>query len=196
MKTIKWLAGIFSILLMIIIFVLILSPYQSNSIYSHRAIVEKVVIKANVDQVYQYLGNSDNAKVWSTYVDHITTLNPTEFKDGEKGSKRRCFKNANEKGPIWDEEILINDPNQRRRLSIYDMKNFRLQADHLRTEQIYRSNEEGNCELYFTLFFKDGERTWWRELKLYLASFKVSSIFKANLEKIKIINEKNTNMDM
>lgn len=168
------------------------SPYGDKNGYSEKIIVEKIKIEAPIQDVYNYLGNSDNATDWSVYVDHITPLNPKSVKDGELGAIRRCFKNSDESGMFWDEEIIINEKNKRRRLTIYNMQKFSVSGEGLLTEQIY-TQSNGTCELVFTLFLEKGKSNWLAELKLYYAGYFVSKILKENLERIKKINEANVN---
>ncbi len=82
------------------------------------------------------------------------------------------------------EEILIDEPNHRRQLSIYNMTNFSISTKNLLTEQVYMETN-GKCELSLTLFLDESKSTFLDELKLYYAAYTVSSIFKGNLEEIK-----------
>ena len=115
----------------------------------------KVIINAPAKQIYQYLSNSKNASEWSSFVSHIIPLNPKITKDGTIGSIRRCFKNKNEKGETWDEEIVINELNQRRRLTIFNLKNFPLNSNGLLTEQLYKTISKNQCQLSFSLFLNE-----------------------------------------
>jgi len=160
------------------------SPYGKKDGSLHKIMIEKIVIDAETEDVYNYLGNSNHAEDWSIYVDHISTLNQASYKDGKLGSIRRCFKNENESGIYWDEEILIDEANQRRQLSIYNMTNFSISGENLLTEQIY-IDKHGKCELSLTLFLDETKSSFLDELKLYYAAYTVSSIFKKNLEEIK-----------
>lgn len=164
------------------------SPYGYKESFSGRVVEEKILIDASVEDCYNYLGNSENAVDWSVYVDHITPLNSNTHKDGEIGSIRRCFKNKDESGIYWDEEILINEKNKRRRLNIYNMQNFSISGNNLLTEQLY-VEKNGMCEITVNLFFDKGKSSWLDELKLYFAGYTVSEIFKGNLERIKMLNE-------
>jgi len=121
-------------------------------------------------------------------VNHITPLNLNNFNDGEKGSIRRCFKNKNEKGMYWDEEILIDEKNKRRRLSIYNKHNFSINGPELVTEQLYQKNDS-KCMLSFTVSFPDNNHGWIDALKLHFASYTISNIFEGNLNRIKEIVE-------
>ena len=173
---------------MLLVLVIVFSPYRKKEGSIQKMIVESIVINEKPNKIYNYLGNSDNAEDWSVYVDHISSLNPDAYSDGEIGSIRRCFKNKDEKGIYWDEEILITEKNERRRLSIFNMNGFGVETDKLVTEQLYRE-KDGKCEISFTLFYGNGKANWYDELKLYFAAYKVAYIFKGNLQKIKELNE-------
>lgn len=161
------------------------SPYRAYNNFEHKLIKVSVIIEASPARVYTYLGNSSNAKDWSTFVDHITPLNPNEKDDGEQGAIRRCFKNKDESGEIWDEEILVVKENKYRQLSCYNFQNFIMSANNLRTEQIYCELDNGTTELSFTLFFEPGEASWMDKLKMYFAAYEIEAIFEENLENIK-----------
>lgn len=164
---------------------LFLSPYQYQEDYNKKVVVAKVKINKPVETVFKYLGNSNNAQDWSVYVDHITTLNPNKIPDGKKGSIRRCFQFENEKeGDIWDEEVLEIIPNQKRTLSIFNMKNFRVTSDNIITEQVYHKLGEGKCELSFTVYLKD-DAPLMEKLSMSLFAYKIKSIFKRNISNVK-----------
>ena len=168
------------------------SPYGYSKTLNKKVIIETVEIDAPINDVYVYLGNSYNAKVWSVFVDHITPLNGKEFKDGKKGSIRRCFKNKNETGIFWDEKILIEKPNKKRQLNIYNIHGFSISGNGLLTEQLYET-KNGKTELSFVLYLDKKESSWIKELKLYIAAYKVSKIFRGNIEKVKSILEHKNN---
>lgn len=190
MKYIKKITIVVAIMMVAALTLMVVfSPYGKKEGFDNKLVINKVLIDAPKEKVYNYLGNSDNARDWSVFVDHINTLNAKSRPDGAVGSVRRCFKTKNETGIVWDEEILINEANQRRRLSIFNMKGFGLSAENLFTEQIY-TEKNGKCELSFTLFFDETKSNWWDKLKLYYAAYKVSTIFDDNLQNIKKYNEK------
>lgn len=185
---IKKLVYVIVILILLLGILVWFSPYQHNDLYENKAIINSILIKKSPEEVYTYLGNSSNASNWSTYVDHITCLNSDKYVDGELGSQRRCFKNEHERGAQWDEEILINEANQRRRLSIFNVQGFSFSASHLRTEQLYEEIN-GSCRLTFTLFVEKGQNTWWDDLKISLAAYLVAPIFEGNIGQIKHLTE-------
>lgn len=141
-----------------------------------------VLIKASPCQVFHYLGNSENAARWSSFVDHISLL---EGQDGALGSVRRCYKDAEEQAEQWDETTIISEPCKRRRLTVFNLKNFPATARGLRTEQVYKETREGYCDLSFTLFFDQENPGFWTRLKMNAFSYYIHHIFKKNLANIK-----------
>lgn len=192
MKIVK---KVFLILLLIavpsIIGAIIFSPYGRHDGFSYKLVATTTEINAPADSVFAYLGNSAHAHDWSVFVDHISSLNADSFADGKPGSRRRCFQQADEKGIRWDELITAVEPGKRRQLTIYNMIDFPMQADNLATEQLYTATTDGKCRLTFTLFYLDGDPSFWDEMKTYFAAYKVQSVFQRNIANIKRITEKN-----
>lgn len=164
------------------------SKFKQHSELGKQAICYSVNIGVSVDSVFQFLGHSSNAAKWSSFVDHITPLNPHVVDDGQVGSERRCFKEANETGIVWDERITEVVKNKKRQLVIYHLQGFSVQAEGLATEQIYTPTKEG-VRLTFCLFYKNDHPGWLDVLKTHYASFTVYSIFEKNLQNIKNILE-------
>jgi len=172
------------------IFLMVLfSPYGNHKGRNEKLVKSTIQINAPVEQVFKYLGNSDNARDWSVFVDHISPINSNEVSDGNPGSIRRCFVNKDEKGKIWDEEVLVVDNNKRRLLSCYDFKEFILAAGVLNTEQLYVETKDGHCLLSLTLFFPQEKTTLFNHLKMYYAAYEVAYLFEENLKNIKKFNE-------
>jgi uncharacterized membrane protein len=165
------------------------SPYKKHEDKDYPLIKNTIVINAPATQVYAYLGNSNNAQYWSSYVDHITPLNAAAVPDGQVGALRRCFKNANEKGEQWDEEILENTFNTARQLSIFNTKNFTISAEGLNTRQEYKPLSDTTCELSFTLFYNKPKISILDLIKIKYSAYVVSNIFDKNLNNIKRLNE-------
>lgn len=184
--------GLMIIILAALMGMIYFSPYSKGNHYAHKALENSIAINAPVSHVYQVLGNSENARKWSVFVHHITALNPDEVKDGEVGSMRRCFGNEEETGLMWDEEVIVNQKNVQRRLSIFNLVGFDLTADHLLTDQLYEETAEGTTKLTFTLFYDPKETvSAIDELKLYFAAYTAGDIFERNLENIKYLAEEN-----
>lgn len=168
---------------------IIFSPYGNQEGFSYKLIKSTVEINAPADSVFRFLGNSENAAKWSVFVDHISPLNPDSFADDQPGLRRRCFCREDETGTQWDELITAVIPNKKRQLSIYNMKDFSMTAQHLATEQLYEVIEGNKCRLSLTLFYMNNSPTLWESLKTYIAAYKVKKIFDGNLENIKRIAE-------
>lgn len=161
------------------------SPYGFHKGFENPLIIQTIVIDAEPETVFKYLGNSNNAAEWSVFVDHISPTNTTIVHDGEIGSERRCFGSADETGIIWDERITKVEPGVHRQLEIYHLQGFKLKADHLVTDQLYRRTNGLQTSLSFTLHYGNHDPSLWTQLKTYFAAYKISSIFAANLINIK-----------
>src|ERR1700752_3362634 len=74
------------------------SPFGQQKGFNYKLILHSIDINAPVDSVYSFLGKSSNARKWSVFVNHISTLNEDKVSDGKVGCMRRCFQNENEKG--------------------------------------------------------------------------------------------------
>jgi len=183
-------SALFGLIAVVLFLSILLSPYGNPGVGDYKLVKESVVIKAPVSQVYQYLGNSENARQWSTYLHHITPLNDQKIPDGKVGSIRRCFVYQNEKGQRWDEEVLSVSPNHHRQISCYNFIDFEVSAGLLNTEQLYEETVDGHCLLSFTLFLSPEESpSWIKYLKMYFGSYIVARVFQKNLENIKRLNE-------
>lgn len=82
---------------------------------------DEVVIQAPLDEVWKYVADSNNAKEWSVYFDHIT---PFSGQDGQVGAVRRCFRKADESGNRWDETTLEVRPKEYRKIHTYNLYGF------------------------------------------------------------------------
>jgi len=185
----KWGLWLLVLLTTVTLLTIYFSPYGKQKGFSYKLMKESVVVNVSVDSAFRFLGNSDNAKRWSVYVDHISTLNSAEARDGTPGSVRRCFCNKNEKGQRWDERITVVEPNKRRQLTISNFVDFSMQANGLASEQRYRKISENSCEITFTIFFVNHDPSFWEEFKMYFGMYKAQSIFEQNLGNIKHILE-------
>jgi len=185
--------SIFGLLLLSIVVIYFTSPYRFHKGFSYKLIKQTIEIGAPAEKVYQFLGNSGNAAKWSVFVHHISPLNVDSVPDAAVGARRRCFRNADEKGTQWDELITENVLNKKRQLTIYNLKGFPMTAKNLATEQLYESLGNDKCRLSFTVFFKDTKPTLWETIKTYLGSYKIKSVFKQNMINIKNIVEAEVN---
>ena len=173
------------ILFCLITVLLFLSPFKYNENTNNYELVQEIIIDRPVKQVFDYLGHSKHASEWSVFVDHITPLNPHWHQDGTVGSQRRCFKNKNEKGIFWDETILEVIPLQKRSLSVYNLNGFPISTTDLVTHQQYENIGDNMTKLKFGLIKPNKEVGILEWLKLKMAGYVVSSIFKKNLKGIK-----------
>jgi len=168
---------------------ILFSPFGSKKGFAYKLVIHSVEINAPADSVYRFLGRSSNAAKWSVFVNHINPLNTAEVPDGKVGCMRRCFKHADEQGLQWDEEIVVADFAKRRQLTVFNMKDFYMQADGLATEQIYEPIGEHRTRLSFTLFFKNNDPSLLELFKTYCAAYEVKRIYKGNMANIKTIIE-------
>lgn len=82
----------------------------------------EVIIEAPMDKVWEYVGNSDNAREWSIFFDSIRIISGN---DGQVGAVRRCYrKDFNEDFPYWDERTLEVRPNEYRKINTFNLTNF------------------------------------------------------------------------
>lgn len=184
-KAIRMLLAVFVVVAVGITTMIACSPYGQNKRFPYKVVEHSITIKAPVQTVFHYLGNSANASRWSVFVDHIIPLNANEVPDGTPGSRRRCFQNSNEQGLQWDELITIVERDKRRQLTIYNMNDFPIQAEGLATEQLYKSISPAETELTFTLFYLSGPPAIMDNLKMYFAAYKVKRIYRDNMDNIK-----------
>ena len=173
-----------SAILLLFIALMLFSPFRKHDGETVPSVQCSIEIDAPVDSVYAYLGNSANAAQWSVWVDHITPLNPSVVPDGAVGSLRRCFQQADEQGLRWDEEILIAEPGHRRRLSIFNLIDFSMEAKGLATEQRYLRLPGNRTELTFTVFYLHPPSRW-DYAKTLLAAWIIRDIFQDNMLNIK-----------
>lgn len=183
-RTTGWLAGVFILMTLLLLAGVLFSPYGQQPGYSYKLVGHTVVIDAPLEVVFNYLGNSSHASDWSVYVHHITPLNADRLPDGSIGSRRRCFRQADETGIRWDELITEVLPNQKRQLTLNHLVGFPMSAKNLATEQIYRPLPNGKCQLTFTVFFTR-EPSWFDAFKMYLAAYVIKDLFKKNMVNIR-----------
>ncbi|GEM_PF-573458 len=176
---------------------IVLSPYGRQEGFPFRLVKTTVEIDAAPDSVFRYLGNSDNARRWSVFVNHINTLNADSVPDGSVGSRRRAFCNADEKGRQWDELVSEVVPGKKRQLELSNYQDFPVTAEHMATDQIYEPLEGivekhfkdiGRCRLTFTVFFKGGSSAL-DSFCMYIAAYRIKAIFVANMNNIKRLVE-------
>ncbi len=180
MRILKITSSIIVLFLFILLGVIYFFAPLKTNLKGELYILKSIEIMDSASTVFVYMGNSDNAKIWSVYVNHIRLISG---EDGKTNCKRRCFKNNDENGIQWDEEIVEVVPNEKRILSIYNGKNFPIFSENLSTEQLY-INKGAKTELCLILTLK-GNQSFMEKFKFKLASFIVGNIFEGNLKNIK-----------
>ena len=147
---------------------------------------ESVVIQASPEVVWDYLSDNSKAQYWSVFFDHISSM-PGDIPDGQVGALRRCFRNADETGMTWDEEGLITRPYTFRRLRTFNVQHSGYPGEanaEFWAEQEYVDLGNGKTRLTFRGVTLKPEGPFYRIMYWFL-NFKVSQIFKHNLENIK-----------
>jgi hypothetical protein len=173
---------VFSILLLML---WVCSPFKLNPETNEYSLENSILVQAPAEKTFIYLGNSSNASTWSSFVDHITPLNPDQTPDGQLYSTRRCFRKADETGIQWDEDIVKWEANKLRELSIYNMKNFPVSTGDLRTRQHYETQPDGSVKLTFGLYKSADKTTWTDVINMKYTGYLIAGIFEANISNIK-----------
>ncbi|WP_235297602.1 SRPBCC family protein [Portibacter marinus] len=168
--------GVLVLFLLLCLMAWIFSPYKDK-------VVSHVGIDMPCEAAFDYLGNSDNASDWSSFVPYIETINEDKVADGMVGSKRKCYTEWEKEGFQWEEEVLERIEDKYRKLSCYNYKNLWLRAPDLVTEQIYSQTDYG-CKVSFTLDFMY-KPSFWDLAKMKYSAFRIKSIFDKNLKNIK-----------
>jgi hypothetical protein len=158
------------------------SPFASDG--KEYALEKSVQLDVSASKAFDYLGNSHHASQWSVFVHHIDPLNPESHPDGHMNAMRRCFKNADEKGIAWDEEIVEWKEDKLRTLTIYNLQGFIWKSEGLLTKQKYEPTTSG-VRLTFGLYKSTSEVSFWDSLKLRFTGYFISSVFEKNLAGIK-----------
>jgi hypothetical protein len=174
---------------LLLIAMIYFSPYKHQTILGKKGIVTTVKINTSLQKLYAYLGNSNNARQWSSYVHHITTLNADTIADGQIGSIRRCFKNENEKGVQWDEVVTQNIINNKREIQIYNAHDFLVYQPGLYTSQLYTAIDSNTTQLQFCVYYHKEPTALFALFKTHFAAYTIQYIFNKNLANIKKYNE-------
>lgn len=146
---------------------------------------ESVLINAPLSEVWTYASDSSQAKNWSVYFDHISTL-PNEAHDGSVGSIRRCFRNADETGPRWDELTIAVQPESQRQLYVYNLVGFQMNFIFYDTRyfviQLYEKIDDSHTRLTFKTV---PEKRLISKVAAIIGKKTTDHIFTLNLENIK-----------
>jgi hypothetical protein len=169
---------------------------QSNEVNWDNGVTTSIVINAPVEVVWKYASDSTKAKEWSVYFDHISPL-PGKFKDGQVGSLRRCFRNADETGPRWDEVTIDVQPLKSRKIVTYNFTNYpypRLSRhQYAFVRQLYRAIDANHTEMSFQTIRPRKSSLFWKYI-FHITRDDVEDIFYKNLENTKAIIEGQTRL--
>ena len=179
----KLLKFVLFVMAMLIGGVYFLAPVSWNEAEAAWMVSSTKVINKPVCEVYDYMGISDRASDWSCFVKKIIPLNANSHADGTIGARRKCLVKDFRPGRSWEEEIIINNTCDRRRLSIEKLHGFPATAQLLYTDQIYRKIDAKNSKLELVVYLQP--RTNWDYLKFVFFSPYISGIFSKNLNGIK-----------
>lgn len=124
---------------------------ETKAVNWNKSVQSSIIIKASIEDVWEYASDSTRATDWSIYFDHISPLPGIE--DGKKGSLRRCFRMANEEGPRWDEMTLEVVPLKSRKLVTFNFFGFKrnklLKGKYIFVRQLYKKIDEQTTEMTF-----------------------------------------------
>jgi hypothetical protein len=142
-----------------------------------------IIVDAPVEELWAYASDSTQAVRWSIYFHHIT---PMDGPDGELGSTRRCFRQVDEAGVRWDEEVIDLVRLRRRRMRVYNLRGFSWPGTELQemvVDQVFEDLGGGRSSLTFRTWLRGPDdvnaRASWR-----LTRGEVERIFARNLENI------------
>lgn len=145
-----------------------------------------VKINAPLERVWKYASDSTKANAWSVFFDHISPL--PGIKDGEIGSLRRCYRNANEKGEMWDEVTIYLEPLKMRAIVTYNLQGFTLnflaKKNYVFVRQLYTKISETESELTFETYYSP-EASIMTKLLFKISQRDTLRIFQENLINIK-----------
>lgn len=160
-----------------------------GSVWRWKKVSYSVIIEAPRQDVWEYVSDSSNAKDWSVYFDHISALPGIE--DGRPGSLRRCFRNEDETGAFWDEEVVKIIKDEYREIRTFNLNGFgrpELRKAQFKVEQIYEKLEDDKTRLSFTSEYS-GPLDLDVLKALLPAGAEAERIFRLNLENIKSLIE-------
>lgn len=144
-----------------------------------------VTVDRPISEVWAYVSDSTKAREWSVYFHHIGLISDPKT-DGQVGATRRCYRNENEKGVFWDEDILAVEPEKQRILLSYNFNGFRSETKTYSSfvmQEYIRLNEHQTKLVFKTMGTE--AMTFLDKIIFYFARTQVEEIFKKNLENIK-----------
>jgi hypothetical protein len=166
----------------------------------------EITIRAPLQAVWDYAGDSAQATAWSVYFHHITAQpNDAEGRpyppDGAVDSVRVCYRRADETGVRWDEQVTALEPEGRarhRRIRTYNLRGlgglpgwiapytaYRVEQHYHRAPPARRADGERRTVLAFRTRLA---RPGWAAARLLFRLFflpEVKRIFALNLENMK-----------
>jgi len=151
-----------------------------------KATTTSVIINAPLSAVWKYASDSTKAVDWSVFFAHIDPL--PGISDGQIGSLRRCFRNANTNPPYWDEIIILLEPEKMRVITTYNLTGFKFgfltEGSYVFVRQLYRAIDANRTEMTFQTRYsqRSGLLT---KFGFFLAKSDTEDIFKKNLHNIK-----------
>jgi hypothetical protein len=155
-----------------------------------QGVTESVTINAPVEVVWKYVSDSTKARDWSVYFDHISPL--PGIQDGQVGSLRRCFRNADESGLSWDEVTTIIQPLKMRQITTYNIKHLPWSlltfGGYVFVRQHYRKISDQQTELTFQTV-SPADANWIHRKVFEFSRRDTLRIFKQNLTNIKALIE-------
>lgn len=155
-----------------------------------QAVTSTIIINAPLESVWNYASNSNNAHDWSVFFDHISPL--PGIPDGQVGSLRRCFREANETGGFWDEIVTEVIPLKRRQITTYNISNFTgdiiVRGQYVFVRQLYKSIDASTTEMTFQTA-PGPQATLLGRFGFWLSKDDTLRIFKENLQNIKAMVE-------
>jgi hypothetical protein len=159
---------------------------EANQANWEKSVQHSLLIEASLDEVWNYMSDSEQAKHWSVFFDHITPL--PGIKDGQPGSLRRCFKYADEKGGRWDEMTIQTIPFKKREIVTFNLQGFGhqtlLKNQYIFVRQIYQSMGPNQTLLTFQTQ-RSRKANLKTRLSFGLSKSDVRDIFQKNLINIK-----------
>lgn len=173
----------------LLILLLILLWWGSSHLFT---VSESVVIEAPVEDVWEYVSDSENAREWSVYFHHIAPMEGVE--DGKPGAIRRCYRSLDKEEDVyWDEITLETIPHEYRRILAYNKQGFPEDHQHLEEGEhyVYQYYEEMGPEqtkLTFSTTILRPEGLFDR-LKFWKFGQLAEETFDKNLENIKLAVE-------
>lgn len=159
---------------------------EANQVRWAKSVQHTVLVEASVEEVWNYLSDSEKAKDWSVFFDHIIPL--PGISDGQPGSLRRCFKYENETGGRWDEMTIVALPLKKREIVTFNLQGFGykflLKNQYIFVRQLYRSI--GPNQTLLTFQTMHGPLASLKtKVSFALSKKDVQEIFKKNLVNIK-----------